>query len=105
MAVRRERIDRFGRRVAIATPTFLSSPGWTRSAAGLRKHGSPNAIASMANSIMERMVAMARKPSKTPALTPHEKRLRNTDRKLREALERLVKGLPHTRTCKSDPTV
>ncbi|WP_269274629.1 hypothetical protein [Sinorhizobium psoraleae] len=37
---------------------------------------------------------MARKPSKTPALTPHEKRLRNTDRKLREALERLVKGLP-----------
>jgi hypothetical protein len=40
------------------------------------------------------MVAMARKPSKTPALTPHEKRLRNTDRKLREALERLVKGLP-----------
>nr|AJW29951.1 hypothetical protein pLM19O2_p6 [Ochrobactrum sp. LM19] len=28
------------------------------------------------------------------ALTPQEKRLRNTDRKLREALERLVKGLP-----------
>ncbi|QCM05109.1 hypothetical protein [Brucella intermedia] len=37
---------------------------------------------------------MARKLSKTPALTPQEKRLRNTDRKLREALERLVKGLP-----------
>jgi hypothetical protein len=31
---------------------------------------------------------------KMAALTPHEKRLRNTDRKLREALERLVKGLP-----------
>jgi hypothetical protein len=40
------------------------------------------------------MVAMARKSSKKPALTPHEKRLRNTDRKLREALERLVKGMP-----------
>jgi hypothetical protein len=40
------------------------------------------------------MVAMVRKSSKMPALTPHEKRLRNTDRKLREALERLVKGLP-----------
>ena len=26
---------------------------------------------------------MARKSSKTPALTPHEMRLRNTDRKLR----------------------
>ncbi len=37
---------------------------------------------------------MARKASKTPALTPHEKRLRNTDRKLRDALERLVKGIP-----------
>ena len=37
---------------------------------------------------------MARKSSKKPALTPHEKRLRNTDRKLREALERLVKGMP-----------
>jgi hypothetical protein len=37
---------------------------------------------------------MARKTSKMPALTPHEKRLRNTNRKLREALERLVKGLP-----------
>jgi hypothetical protein len=54
---------------------------------------------------MERMHAMTRKTGKMPALTPHEKRLRNTDRKLREALERLVKGLPHTRTCKSDPTV
>ena len=43
---------------------------------------------------MERMVAMARKSSKTPALTPHEMRLRNTDRKLRDALERLVKGMP-----------
>lgn len=43
---------------------------------------------------MERMVAMARKLSKTPALTPQEKRLRNMDRKLREVLERLVKGLP-----------
>jgi hypothetical protein len=40
------------------------------------------------------MVAMVRKSSKIPALTPHEKRLRNTDRKLREALERLAKGLP-----------
>ncbi|HDA6464913.1 TPA: hypothetical protein O5T86_002860 [Staphylococcus aureus] len=29
-----------------------------------------------------------------PALTPHEKRLRNTECKLREALARLVKGLP-----------
>lgn len=37
---------------------------------------------------------MARKTSKMPALTPHEKRLRNTNRKLREALERLVKGIP-----------
>lgn len=37
---------------------------------------------------------MTRKSSAMPALTPHEKRLRNTDRKLREALERLVKGLP-----------
>lgn len=37
---------------------------------------------------------MARKTSGMPALTPHEKRLRNTNRKLREALERLAKGLP-----------
>ena len=37
---------------------------------------------------------MARKSSKTPTLTPHEKRLRNTNRKLRDALERLVKGMP-----------
>ncbi|MGY4281997.1 hypothetical protein ACVWXO_001217 [Bradyrhizobium sp. LM2.7] len=37
---------------------------------------------------------MTRKTGKMPALTPHEKRLRKTDRKLREALERLVKGLP-----------
>ena len=37
---------------------------------------------------------MTRKTDKMPALTPHEKRLCNTDRKLREALERLVKGLP-----------
>lgn len=37
---------------------------------------------------------MARKSSKTPTLTPHERRLRNTDRKLRDALERLVKGMP-----------
>ena len=37
---------------------------------------------------------MARKSSKTPALTPHEMRLRNTDRKLRDAMERLVKGMP-----------
>ena len=37
---------------------------------------------------------MARKPGKMPALTPAEKRLRNTDRKLRDALERLAKGLP-----------
>ncbi|WP_136659228.1 hypothetical protein [Nitratireductor sp. XY-223] len=37
---------------------------------------------------------MARKTSKMPALTSAEKRLRNTDRKLRDALERLVKGLP-----------
>ena len=43
---------------------------------------------------MERMVAMARKSSKTATLTPHEMRLRNTDRKLRDALERLVKGMP-----------
>lgn len=43
---------------------------------------------------MERMVAIARKTSKMPALTPAEKRLRNTDRRLRDALERLVKGLP-----------
>lgn len=87
-------IDRSGRRAATAMPIFSLTPGWIRSAAGLRKHGSSNAIASLANSIIERMVAMARKPSKTPALTPQEKRLRNTDRKLREALERLVKGLP-----------
>ncbi len=37
---------------------------------------------------------MERKSSKRPALTPHEKRRRNTDRKLRDALERLVKGMP-----------
>lgn len=37
---------------------------------------------------------MARKTSKMPALTPAEKRLRNTHCKLRDALERLVKGLP-----------
>ncbi|MDH0874025.1 hypothetical protein [Agrobacterium pusense] len=37
---------------------------------------------------------MAYKIDRTPALTPPEKRLRNTERKLREALERLVKGLP-----------
>jgi hypothetical protein len=40
------------------------------------------------------MIAMERKSSKIPTLTPAEKRLRNTSRKLREALERLVKGLP-----------
>jgi hypothetical protein len=54
----------------------------------------PNAIASSAISIMQRMIEMERKSSKMPALTPAEKRLRNTNRKLREALERLVKGLP-----------
>lgn len=43
---------------------------------------------------MQRMFAMARKTSKMPALTPAEKRLRNTHCKLRDALERLVKGLP-----------
>ena len=37
---------------------------------------------------------MTYKIDKMPALTPPEKRLRNTERKLREALERLVKGLP-----------
>lgn len=37
---------------------------------------------------------MKRKSTAMPALTPHEKRLRNTDRRLREALDRLVKGLP-----------
>jgi hypothetical protein len=43
------------------------------------------------------MLAMTRKTSKMPALTPAEKRLRNTHCKLRDALERLVKGLPtHT---------
>ena len=41
---------------------------------------------------MERMLAMTRKTSKMPALTPAEKRLRNTHCKLRDALERLVKG-------------
>ena len=41
---------------------------------------------------MQRMFAMARKTSKMPALTPAEKRLRNTHCKLRDALERLVKG-------------
>jgi hypothetical protein len=43
---------------------------------------------------MERMLAMTRKTSKMPTLTPAEKRLRNTHCKLRDALERLVKGLP-----------
>jgi hypothetical protein len=43
---------------------------------------------------MERMAAVARKSRETPELTPPEKRLRNTGRRLREALERLVKGLP-----------
>ncbi len=37
---------------------------------------------------------MARRPLPEPALSPYEKRIRSTDRKLREALERLVKGLP-----------
>jgi hypothetical protein len=37
---------------------------------------------------------MARKTALKLPLSPYEKRLRNTDRKLREALERLVKGLP-----------
>lgn len=37
---------------------------------------------------------MVRKAGGMPNLTPHEKRLRNTNRKLRDALERLVKGLP-----------
>src|SRR5208283_3468700 len=73
-------------------PALSINPGWTRSAGNLPKHGLPNAIASLVNSTMERMVTMARESSKTPA--PHEKRLRNTDRKLREALERLVKGMP-----------
>jgi hypothetical protein len=43
---------------------------------------------------MERTFVMARKTSKMSALTPAEKRLRNTDRKLRDASERLAKGLP-----------
>lgn len=37
---------------------------------------------------------MARKTARKLPLSPYEKRLRNTDRKLRDALERLVKGLP-----------
>ncbi|RJT27731.1 hypothetical protein D3227_35840 [Mesorhizobium waimense] len=37
---------------------------------------------------------MPRKTAQMPPLSAHEKRLRNTDRKLREALERLIKGLP-----------
>ena len=56
-----------------------------------------------AHSTMERMVAMARKSSKTPTLTPHEPRLRNTDRKLRDAWERLVKGMPAHSDLQSDP--
>ena len=73
-----------------------SRSSWPRSgqSESLPRRGSPNATASSAISIMERMHAMARKTGRMPALTPHEKRLRNTDRKLRDALERLVKGLP-----------
>jgi hypothetical protein len=37
---------------------------------------------------------MARRDTRKLPLTPYEKRLCNTNRKLREALERLVKGLP-----------
>jgi hypothetical protein len=91
--------------LVLAFPLFSLILASTRSVASLPRHGLPNATASSVISIMERMHAMTRKTGKMPALTPHEKRLRNTDRKLREALERLVKGLPHTRTCKSDPTV
>src|SRR4051794_12681949 len=37
---------------------------------------------------------MARDTHSTLTLSPYEKRLRNTDRKLREALKRLVQGAP-----------
>ncbi len=37
---------------------------------------------------------MVRRPTTEPALNLYEKRIRNTDHKLREALERLTKGLP-----------
>jgi chromosome segregation ATPase len=37
---------------------------------------------------------MVRDVDRAPVLNPYEKRLRETDRKLREALDRLVKGTP-----------
>ena len=71
----------------IAILTFSINPIWTRLAGDLPKRASQNAI-------MERTTGMARKSRKMPLLTLHEKRLRNTDCKLRGALDRLVKGLP-----------
>lgn len=41
---------------------------------------------------------MSREGSREPALNPYEKRLQETDRKLRDALDRLVKGTPHDAT-------
>ncbi len=38
---------------------------------------------------------MTRERSREPALNPYEKRLQETDRKLRDAFDRLVKGAPH----------
>lgn len=39
---------------------------------------------------------MARDTQRLPAPTPYEKRLQATDRKLRDALDRLIKGTPHS---------
>lgn len=44
----------------------------------------------------ERIVAVvARAIRRMPVLNPYEKRRQNTDRKLRDALDRFVKGTPH----------
>lgn len=37
---------------------------------------------------------MTHEASREPALNPYEKRLQETDRKLRDALDRLIKGMP-----------
>lgn len=38
---------------------------------------------------------MVRDTQRMPALNPYEKRMHETDRKLRDALDRLIKGAPH----------
>ena len=40
-------------------------------------------------------IRMARDASRMPVLNPYEKRRQETDRKLRDALDRMIKGTPH----------